>query len=115
MDARDAVTLSRRSKGFFSWLTSSKKAEFPPTYNYRPEGGACRIYGSVEVKKVTGNMKPLPLFELQPIYILSGNLHVTTLGHGYSSQEHTDHSSELTSSCALELTLKASNPMSNEP
>lgn len=27
---------------------------FPPTYNYRPDGSACRIYGSVEVKKVTG-------------------------------------------------------------
>ncbi|CAD6576439.1 MAG: hypothetical protein TREMPRED_001679 [Tremellales sp. Tagirdzhanova-0007] len=33
----------------------------------------CRIYGSVDVKKVTAN------------------LHVTTLGHGYMSFEHTDH------------------------
>merc|ERR1712093_92497 len=37
------------------------------------DGPACRIYGSMEVKKVTGN------------------LHVTTLGHGYLSWEHTEH------------------------
>ena len=36
-------------------------------------GPACRIYGSVGVKRVTGN------------------LHVTTLGHGYMSWEHTGH------------------------
>lgn len=36
-------------------------------------GPACRIYGSVKVKKVTAN------------------LHITTLGHGYMSFEHTDH------------------------
>ncbi|ORX35771.1 endoplasmic reticulum vesicle transporter-domain-containing protein [Kockovaella imperatae] len=46
---------------------------------YRPtelvkNGPACRIYGSVNVKKVTAN------------------LHITTLGHGYMSMEHTDHS-----------------------
>jgi len=41
-------------------------------------GPACRIYGSVGVKRVTGN------------------LHVTTLGHGYMSWEHTGHHRELT-------------------
>ncbi|CAD6983286.1 unnamed protein product [Tilletia controversa] len=41
---------------------------------HKVEGGpACRIYGSLDVKKVTGN------------------LHITTLGHGYMSWEHTDH------------------------
>ncbi|KAF8339786.1 endoplasmic reticulum vesicle transporter-domain-containing protein [Cantharellus anzutake] len=73
MDASEAVTLSRKSRGLFSWLRGSKKAEFPPTYNYRPDARACRVYGSVHVKKVTGN------------------LHITTLGHGYGSHEHTDH------------------------
>ncbi|KAF9509814.1 hypothetical protein BS47DRAFT_1396547 [Hydnum rufescens UP504] len=73
--ARDIVALSRKNRGFFAWLwNTNRKQEFAPTYNYRPDGSACRIYGSVEVKKVTAN------------------LHITTLGHGYGSREHTDHS-----------------------
>ncbi|WVN87563.1 uncharacterized protein L203_102746 [Cryptococcus depauperatus CBS 7841] len=44
-----------------------------PTYEKVDDGPACRIYGSVQVKKVTAN------------------LHITTLGHGYMSFEHTDH------------------------
>ena len=48
---------------------------FRPTEPLIPQGApACRVYGSVQVKKATGN------------------LHVTTLGHGYMSWEHTDHS-----------------------
>jgi hypothetical protein len=47
-----------------------------PTVPKLEEGPACRIYGSVKVKKVTAN------------------LHVTTLGHGYMSFEHTDHHRE---------------------
>ncbi|KAM0791808.1 hypothetical protein ACM66B_004068 [Microbotryomycetes sp. NB124-2] len=46
---------------------------FPKTANIIEDGPACRIYGSMAVKKVTGN------------------LHITTLGHGYLSWEHTDH------------------------
>ncbi|BGP26716.1 hypothetical protein JCM10295v2_005673 [Rhodotorula toruloides] len=46
---------------------------FRRTRNLVENGPACRIYGSMEVKKVTGN------------------LHITTLGHGYLSWEHTDH------------------------
>ncbi|KAH8088999.1 endoplasmic reticulum vesicle transporter-domain-containing protein [Filobasidium floriforme] len=51
---------------------------FRKTENWRPtegpeQGKACRVYGSVGVKRVTGN------------------LHVTTLGHGYMSWEHTGH------------------------
>ncbi|OCF74464.1 endoplasmic reticulum-Golgi intermediate compartment protein 2 [Kwoniella mangroviensis CBS 8886] len=49
------------------------QAAYRPTYDSVPDGPACRIYGSVEVKKVTAN------------------LHITTLGHGYMSFEHTDH------------------------
>jgi len=61
--------------------SGSKKAKnthasYRPTYDKVVDGSACRIYGSVEVKKVTAN------------------LHVTTLGHGYMSYEHTDHHRE---------------------
>lgn len=51
-------------------------AAYRPTYDKVADGPACRIYGSVKVKKVTAN------------------LHITTLGHGYMSFEHTDHSRE---------------------
>jgi hypothetical protein len=54
----------------------AKQVAFRATHPKLEEGPACRIYGSVEVKKVTGN------------------LHVTTLGHGYMSYEHTDHHRE---------------------
>lgn len=47
--------------------------EYRPTHDQRDDGPACRIYGSASVKKVTGN------------------LHITTLGHGYMSFQHTDH------------------------
>ncbi|KAG0150495.1 hypothetical protein CROQUDRAFT_652420 [Cronartium quercuum f. sp. fusiforme G11] len=51
------------------WLGPS----FKKTKPLIPDGPACRIFGSTHVKKVTGN------------------LHITTLGHGYLSWEHTDH------------------------
>jgi endoplasmic reticulum-Golgi intermediate compartment protein 2 len=78
LSAREAVAQSRRSRGVFAWasrLWSGDKNGYKPTYNYVADGSACRIYGSVEVKKVTAN------------------LHVTTLGHGYSSYQHVDHNS----------------------
>jgi len=48
---------------------------FKPTYNHKADGSACRVYGSVKVKKITGN------------------LHITTAGHGYGGFEHVDHTS----------------------
>nr|ASF90192.1 hypothetical protein SPAR05704 [Bartheletia paradoxa] len=58
------------SSGWFS-----RNPSFTRTKTLVKEGTetACRIYGSMDVKKVTGNM------------------HITTLGHGYMSREHTDH------------------------
>ncbi|EPQ30923.1 uncharacterized protein PFL1_01821 [Pseudozyma flocculosa PF-1] len=73
-------------------ISAAKRKSFLPSYSKRPQnkkfhkqpafqktahvvqdGPACRIYGSMEVKRV------------------SGNLHITTLGHGYGSFEHTAH------------------------
>lgn len=51
----------------------SQNTAFKKTAHIVPDGPACRIYGSMAAKKVTGN------------------LHITTLGHGYWSFEHTDH------------------------
>ena len=55
---------------------SRARRQFDRTRNVIEDGPACRIYGSMEVKRVTGNM------------------HITTLGHGYLSWEHTDHTRE---------------------
>lgn len=82
LTAREALTQSRKSRGFFStlWQKTTENG-YKPTYNYKADGSACRIFGSIDVKKVTAN------------------LHVTTLGHGYSSTEHVDHSSEYLLPC----------------
>ncbi|GMK55210.1 hypothetical protein CspeluHIS016_0202660 [Cutaneotrichosporon spelunceum] len=58
---------------FSSGGSQQKHYQYRPTHNYVQDGPACRVYGSVSVKKVTGN------------------LHITTLGHGYRTGHHTDH------------------------
>ncbi|CAO1616010.1 unnamed protein product [Parajaminaea phylloscopi] len=58
----------RKAKGY-----GGKQVAFAPTEHIVKDGNACRIYGSVLLKKVTGN------------------LHISTLGHGYFSFEHTPH------------------------
>ncbi|KAF8963124.1 endoplasmic reticulum vesicle transporter-domain-containing protein [Flammula alnicola] len=73
LSASQAVAQSRNSRGMFSWLFSRQKSLFKPTYTHTPAASACRIYGTLVVKRVTAN------------------LHITTLGHGYSSYEHVDH------------------------
>ncbi|KAH7911534.1 endoplasmic reticulum vesicle transporter-domain-containing protein [Hygrophoropsis aurantiaca] len=47
--------------------------EYRPTFNHQSNGTACRIYGTLTVKKVTAN------------------LHITSLGHGYASNVHVPH------------------------
>ncbi|GAA5933933.1 Erv41p [Sporobolomyces koalae] len=65
--SRPELSASQMLKG------SKGKKQFAKTKHVIEDGPACRIYGSMDVKKVTGN------------------LHITTLGHGYMSWEHTDH------------------------
>lgn len=81
---RRAPTQQRSLSGIRRLFSSRpiKQAAFRATYPKLSDGPACRVYGSVEVKKVTGN------------------LHLTTLGHGYMSYEHTDHQCEFKSGCA---------------
>ncbi|KAF8336035.1 DUF1692-domain-containing protein [Amanita rubescens] len=74
LSARQAVAQSKSSRGLFDAIWSRRNADgFKPTYNHKPDGDACRIWGTTVVKRVTAN------------------LHITTLGHGYSSFEHVDH------------------------
>lgn len=55
LSARQAIAQSRKSGGLFStlWFWRSPNL-YKPTYNYQPDGSACRVYGTVVVKKVTG-------------------------------------------------------------
>lgn len=77
-------SLSKGLSNFFRRQAAKapkKHLDFLKTDNMLPAEGpdagpACRIFGSVEVKKATAN------------------LHVTTLGHGYMSFEHTQHERE---------------------
>ncbi|KIK02931.1 hypothetical protein K443DRAFT_677094 [Laccaria amethystina LaAM-08-1] len=73
LSARQAISQSRKSRGLFANLFRRNKSNFKPTYDYQPHGDACRVWGSLQVKRVTAN------------------LHITTLGHGYASYEHVDH------------------------
>ena len=71
---------------------------FRPAYDYKPGESACRISGTLSVKRVTGTFYQNALFFLflfsADIWSLA-NLHITTLGHGYASFSHVDHSSRL--------------------
>ncbi|KDR78584.1 hypothetical protein GALMADRAFT_244023 [Galerina marginata CBS 339.88] len=74
LSASQAVAQSRKSRGMFAWLFKrNDKSSFKPTYKHTADGSACRIAGTLVVKRVTAN------------------LHITTLGHGYASYEHVDH------------------------
>jgi hypothetical protein len=53
LSARQAIAQSRKSRGFFSIFRGSAPS-YRPTYNYKRDGTACRVYGTLEVKKVTG-------------------------------------------------------------
>ncbi|KAF8992354.1 endoplasmic reticulum vesicle transporter-domain-containing protein [Cyathus striatus] len=74
LSASQALSQSRSSRGFFSTLFRSSKPSFKPSYKHKEDSDSCRIFGTLMVKRVTAN------------------LHITTLGHGYSSYEHVDHS-----------------------
>jgi hypothetical protein len=73
LSARQAIAQSRKSRGLFTWLYNREKSLFKPTYDYKPGESACRISGTLAVKRVMAN------------------LHITTLGHGYASHSHVDH------------------------
>ncbi|KAJ7680044.1 endoplasmic reticulum vesicle transporter-domain-containing protein [Mycena rosella] len=74
LSVRQAVAQSRKSRGFFSSILQWDSTPYMPRYQHEPDARGCRISGQLEVKKVTAN------------------LHITTLGHGYASHEHVDHS-----------------------
>ena len=57
LSVRQAVAQSRKSRGFFDTLLRRQAYKFRPTYNHKPDGSACRVYGTVTAKKVTGEFE----------------------------------------------------------
>lgn len=53
LSAQQAVSQSRKSRGLFSFWRRNAD-QYRPTYNYQKDGSACRIYGTITAKKVTG-------------------------------------------------------------
>ncbi|KAF5379677.1 hypothetical protein D9615_005802 [Tricholomella constricta] len=72
LSVRQVVAQSRKSRGLFSFFRRAMP-DFHPTYKHEAAADACRVWGTLGVKRVTAN------------------LHITTLGHGYASYEHVDH------------------------
>ncbi|KAG6812261.1 hypothetical protein H0H92_003717 [Tricholoma furcatifolium] len=72
LSVHEAVSQSRKSRGIFAWLRR-KRDNSQPTYDHVPSSHACRVSGSLAVKRTTAN------------------LHITTMGHGYASYEHAPH------------------------
>ena len=58
LSARQAVSQSRSSRGFFDVLLRRSGNQYKPTYNYQPDGSACRVFGTITAKKVTGELGP---------------------------------------------------------
>jgi hypothetical protein len=54
LTARQAIAESRKSRGFLAGLFSRSQDLYKPTYNHVKDGSACRIYGSLTVKRITG-------------------------------------------------------------
>ncbi|KAJ6611161.1 endoplasmic reticulum vesicle transporter-domain-containing protein [Mycena sp. CBHHK59/15] len=73
LSVRQAIAQSRNSRGLFSSIFQWDSTPYMPRYKHEPDARGCRVSGQLEVKKVTAN------------------LHITTLGHGYTSHEHVDH------------------------
>jgi hypothetical protein len=70
---KKTIDAAKKKTSFRNDRRPTPNKAFKKTAHIVPDGPACRLYGSMTAKKVTGN------------------LHVTTLGHGYWSFEHTDH------------------------
>ncbi|KAG5641688.1 hypothetical protein DXG03_004435 [Asterophora parasitica] len=73
LSVQQVVAQSRKTRGLFSFFRRAKP-DFRPTYNHAASADACRVWGTLGIKRVTAN------------------LHITTLGHGYASYDHVDHS-----------------------
>ena len=54
LTARQAIAESRKSRGFLADFFHDSQDLYKPTYNHVKDGDACRIYGSLTVKRITG-------------------------------------------------------------
>ena len=57
LSACQAISQSKLSQGLFDTILRRRTADgFKPTYNHKPQGDACRLWGSLTVKRVTGTI-----------------------------------------------------------
>ena len=55
LSARQAIAESKSSRGLLDAIWNRRTEDgFKPTYNHKPDGDACRIWGATLVKRVTG-------------------------------------------------------------
>lgn len=54
LTAREVKAQTRKTRGLFAFM--GKKTPYKPTYNYQADGSACRVYGTLLIKKVTGTL-----------------------------------------------------------
>ena len=96
LSSRQAIAQSRKSRGLFNWFYRREESLFKPMYEYKTGESACRISGTLAVKRVTGAFYQMAcsFFGLTDAWPLA-NLHITTLGHGYASYSHVDHKRRL--------------------
>jgi hypothetical protein len=62
LSSRQAIAQSRKSRGLFDWLYRREKSLFKPTYDYKKGESACRISGTLAVKRVTGAFYQMSCF-----------------------------------------------------
>lgn len=66
LSAHQAIAESKSSRGLLDAIWNRRtKDGFKPTYNHKPDGDACRIWGGMLVKRVTGMGCSCYLEELQ--------------------------------------------------
>ena len=97
LSSRQAITQSRKSRGLFNLCSQQEESLFKPKYDYKTGENACRISGTPVVKWMTGAFH-LPnglSFSFWADTWSLASLHITTLGHGYTSYSHVNHKSRL--------------------
>ena len=62
LSSRQAIAQSRQSRGLFDWFSRREESLFKPTYDYKPGDNACRISGTLAVKRVKGAFLPNGFF-----------------------------------------------------
>ena len=94
LTVRQAIAKSCQSRGVLAGLFYRSEDLYNPTYNHDEDGSACCIYGCFPSRELLVHLRAFRIRHLlkRP---RPANLHVTALGHSYSSHIHVEHSRKL--------------------